>query len=89
MKVLRLTGAGAVHSCEQMGELGPLGGSDILAHVDDAVHGYVRVSLHQAATQEEHDNTHLKLKDNETCEHCKCREREYLSPFTHEVSCLP
>lgn len=46
---MSLTGAGAVHSGEQMRELSPLGRSNILAHVDDAVHGYVRVGLHQAA----------------------------------------
>lgn len=32
-----------------MREFGPLGRSDVLAHVDDAVHGYVRVGLHQTA----------------------------------------
>lgn len=45
---LSLTVAGVVHSCKQVQELGPLGWSDALAHVYDAVHGYVRISLHQA-----------------------------------------
>ncbi len=62
MKPLSLTGAGVVHSGEQMRELGPLGRSDVLAHVDDAVHGYVRVGLHQARTQEVKFNTNLAIK---------------------------
>lgn len=62
MKPLSLTGVGAVHSCEQMRELGPLGWSDVLAHVDDAVHGYVRVGLHQARKQEEKYNTNIAMK---------------------------
>lgn len=33
-----------------------------MAHVDDAVHGYVRVGLHQARTQEEHFNTSIVIK---------------------------
>lgn len=56
---MSLTGAGAVHSGEQMRELSPLGRSNILAHVDDAVHGYVRVGLHQAGTQAENYNTNM------------------------------
>lgn len=47
---LSLAVAGVVHSREQVQELGPLGWSDALAHVYDAVHGYVRISLHQATT---------------------------------------
>lgn len=53
MKLRSLIGAGAVHSCKQMRELGPLGRSDVLAHLDDAVHGYVRAGLYHTGTQEE------------------------------------
>lgn len=56
---LRLTAAGAFHSCKEMRELGPLGWSDGLAQVDDRVHGYVGVGLHQATTQVEHNNMSL------------------------------
>lgn len=52
MKPLSLTGAGVFHSSEQMQDLSPLGWGDILAHVDDAVHGDVRVGLHQAGRPE-------------------------------------
>lgn len=55
------TGAGVVHCCQEMRQLGPLGRSDVLAHVDDAVHGYVRVGLHQTRAQEE--NYETKEKD--------------------------
>lgn len=48
---LSLTVAGVVHSCEKVQELGPLGWSDVLAHMYDAVHGYVRILLHQATTR--------------------------------------
>lgn len=49
MKSQSLTGAGRVHCCKQMRQRGPLGGRNVLAHVDNAVHCYVRVGLHQAA----------------------------------------
>lgn len=48
---LSLTIAGVVHSCEKVQELGPLGWSDVLAHMYDAVHGYVRILLHEAKTK--------------------------------------
>lgn len=51
-KGLRLISAGVVHSCEQIQKSRPLGRSDTLAHVDDAVHGDIRVGLDQARTQE-------------------------------------
>lgn len=53
MNLFSLTGAGVVHSGEQMREFGSLGRSNVLAHVDDAVHGEVRVGLHQARTRED------------------------------------
>lgn len=57
MRALGLTAAGVVHGCEQVQKLGPLGRGDVLAHVDDAVHGYVRVCLHQATTREKNSDT--------------------------------
>lgn len=51
-KGLRLSGAGVVHSCEQIQKRCPLGRSDTLAHVDDAVHGDIRVGFYQAGAQE-------------------------------------
>lgn len=47
-KCQSLTGVGAVHGCEQVWQLGPLGWGDVMAHVNDAVHGNIRVGLHQA-----------------------------------------
>lgn len=41
-------GARAVHGGQQMGYLGPLCGSDVLAHVDDAIHSHLRVGLNKA-----------------------------------------
>lgn len=38
----------AVHGGQQVGDLGPLGRCDVLAHMDDAVHDHLRVLLHQA-----------------------------------------
>lgn len=49
-----------------MGDLGPLGGSDVLAHVDDAVHGYIRVGLYQTGA---HTSKSITLVYNLTC--CK------------------
>lgn len=51
-----LTGGRAVHRGQQVGDLGPLGRSDGLAHVDDAVHGHLRVGLHNAGIT--HTHTH-------------------------------
>ncbi|KAG7244034.1 hypothetical protein INR49_006195 [Caranx melampygus] len=50
--------------CEQVQKLGPLGWGDVLAHVDDAVHGYIRVGLHQATTQQENSDTDKAVKHN-------------------------
>lgn len=57
MVSLSLTAAGVVHSCKEVQELGPLGWSDAVAHVYDAVHGDVRISLHQATTSKENIKT--------------------------------
>lgn len=57
MVSLSLTVAGVVHSCKKVQELGPLGWSDALAHVYDAVHGYVRISLHQTTISKENIKT--------------------------------
>lgn len=54
---LSLTVAGVVHGCKKVQELGPLGWSDALAHVYDAVHGYVRIILHQATISKENVKT--------------------------------
>lgn len=62
LNLFSLTGAGVVHSGEQMREFGPLGRSNVLAHVDDAVHGEVRVGLHQATTQEDNYYSNFQLK---------------------------
>lgn len=44
-------GVAVVHGSKQMRELGLLWRSNVLAHVDDAVHGDVRVGLNQTLTQ--------------------------------------
>lgn len=42
-------GGWAVHSGQEVKDLGPLGWADMLAHVHNAVPGHFRVVLHQAA----------------------------------------
>ena len=43
-----------------MGDLGPLRRAEVLAHVDDAVHGHIGVGLDQAGTNTD-THTHTKL----------------------------
>lgn len=75
----RSISAGVIHSCEQVQQCCPLGRIDTLAHVDDAVHGYIRVGLHQAEIQRKRDWHHSWVfTSKNTFEHfLKTRSRSW------------